>query len=154
MTTAIPATTVRRTTYRTPHTARRVQAARHHGRPERWRVSYLPDQLLGPADTQLALALAELLADGAPPLGTDRRRRIEVLASRLDLTVDRAADLIATPPHALDRRFHTMTISCWCRPRHASAWFIRHNDPAGEPVFAATDADPVDADGFLLEDHR
>lgn len=142
------------TAYRTPHTARRVQAARHRGRPERWRVSWLPDQLLSPAEVQLALALAELLFDGAPPLGSSRRRRLEVLASHLDLTVDRAAELVAAEPHRLDRRLHTMSIGCWCQPKPTLDGG-KHFEPCGrEPVFAATDADPVDADGYLLEDHR
>mgnify|MGYP001560163242 FL=1 len=157
MTQIAPATkpvTGLRTAYRTPHTARRIQAARYPGDPERWRVSFLPDQLVTAADAHLALGLAELLFDGAPPLGSGRRRRLEVLASGLDLTIDRAAELVATPPHKLDRRFHEMSLGCWCRPRYASAWFVRHNDPAGEPVFAATDQDPIDSDGYATADHR
>ncbi|ANN16277.1 hypothetical protein SD37_11875 [Amycolatopsis orientalis] len=142
-----------RTAYRTPHTARRVQAARYPGDPERWRVSWLPDQLVTAADARLALGLAELLFDGPPPLGTGRRHRIEVLASGLDLTVDQAADLVARPPHVLDRRFHTMSTACWCRPRLSFDRTV-HIDPVGEPVFAATDQDPIDADGHALEDHR
>ncbi|MFD5244977.1 hypothetical protein ACFWIW_10560 [Amycolatopsis sp. NPDC058340] len=154
MTTASAPATDRRTAYRTPHTARRVQAARYPGDPERWRVSWLPGQLLSKADTNLALALAELLFDGAPPLGSGRRRRLEILASGLDLTVDRAAELIATPPHRLDRRFHTMSLGCWCQPRPTIDG-ARHVEPGGrEPIFAATDADPITADGQLLEDHR
>lgn len=142
-----------RTAYRTPHTARRVQAARYPGDPERWRVSFLPDQLLTAADARLALGLAELLFDGAPPLDTDRRRRLEILASQLDLTVDRAADLVAVAPHLLDRRFHVMSLGCWCQPRPTIDG-AKHVDPVGEPVFAATDDDPVDADGYALEVHQ
>lgn len=151
--TAKPAT-AHRTAYRTPHTARRIQAARYPGDPERWRVSWLPDELLTRADANLALGLAEALFDGTPRFGSRGWQLLEQLASRLDLTAERAIDLIAEPPHLLDRRFHLMTIECWCRPRYASAWFVRHTDPAGEPVFAATDSDPITDDGQLYEDHR
>lgn len=142
-----------RTAYRTPHTARRVQASRYPGDPERWRVSFLPEALFTRAEAGLALGLAELLFDCAPPLGSRRRRRIEVLASGLNLTIDRAVDLIATPPHQLDRRFHTMSTACWCQPRLSFDRTV-HVDPVGEPVFAATDQDPVTADGHAYEDHR
>ncbi|MFI6304252.1 hypothetical protein ACIBCH_20470 [Amycolatopsis thailandensis] len=151
--TTAPATD-RRTAYRTPHTARRVQAARYPGDPGRWRVSFLPDELLTKAETDLALALAEQLFDGAPPLHSGHRRRLEVLASQLDLTLDRAADLIAAEPHRLDRRFHTMSLDCWCQPRPTLDGG-KHFEPGGrEPMFAATDADPVLLDGSTTEDHR
>ena len=153
MTTATTPATGRRTTYRTPHTARRIQAARYPGGPERWRVSYLPEQLFTASEANTALVLAEVLFDGAPRLGTERRRRVEVLASTLDLTVDRAADLVATPPHELDRRFHTMSLSCWCQPRQTLDGAVRP-DPLGEPIFAATDQDPVTRRGFCYELHR
>lgn len=150
MTTALAPATTRRT----PHTARRIQAARYPGDPERWRVSWLPDELLTHADADLALKLAEALFDGAPPLHSGRRHRLEVLASHLDLTVDRAADLIAAEPHRLDRRFHVLSLNCWCQPRPTIDG-ARHVEPAGrEPVFAATDSDPITDDGQLLEDHR
>ncbi|HET6286375.1 MAG TPA: hypothetical protein VFG15_06455 [Amycolatopsis sp.] len=148
------ASLTRRTAPRTPHTVRRVQAARYPGDPERWRVSFLPDQLITAAEARLALGLAELLFDGAPPLGSGRRHRLEVLASTLDLTLDRAAELIAAEPHRLDRRFHTMSLGCWCQPRPTLDGG-KHFEPDGrEPIFAATDSDPVDSDGQLLEDHR
>lgn len=148
-----PAITPRRTAYRTPHTARRVQAARYPGVPERWRVSWLPDELLSRAEARLALALAEALFDGAPRFGGRGWRLLEQLASEFDLTAGRAIDLIAEPPHLLERRFHVMSLGCWCRPRPTLDG-ARHVEPGGrEPVFAATDNDPI-ADDELIGDHR
>lgn len=44
---------------------------------------------------------------------------------------------------------HTLTPGCWCDP--ASALDGHINEDGSAPEFAATDQDPVDADGFLVE---
>lgn len=45
---------------------------------------------------------------------------------------------------------HILATSCWCDPATALDGHV--NEDGTEPEFAATDSDPVDADGFLLEE--
>ena len=44
---------------------------------------------------------------------------------------------------------HTLTASCWCSPATALEGHV--NEDGGESEFAATDQDPVDGDGYLIE---
>ncbi|HEY3510504.1 MAG TPA: hypothetical protein VGL36_15165 [Kribbella sp.] len=44
---------------------------------------------------------------------------------------------------------HTLTAGCWCEPVSALDGHV--NEDGSDPVFAATDLDPVDADGYLVE---
>ena len=47
---------------------------------------------------------------------------------------------------------HTLTESCWCQPLTA---LDGHVNEDGSPVeFAATDLDPVDRAGFIVETER
>lgn len=45
---------------------------------------------------------------------------------------------------------HTLTPGCWCQPLTALDGHV--NEDGTAPEFAATDQDPVDADGFLVEE--
>lgn len=122
------------TSDQTAHTARIVSLP---GQPERWRVSWLPDQLLRRNQAITAVLLAEFAKLG--PLA-------DTWAAELDLTAAEAIERINQPPHEL-RRFHVLAETCWCEPRTA---VDGHREPDGtEPVFAATDADPVDVHGYL-----
>jgi hypothetical protein len=46
-------------------------------------------------------------------------------------------------------QLHTLALSCWCQPADALDGHV--NEDGSQPEFAATDQDPVDADGFLVE---
>lgn len=128
------------TSDQTPHRARLVGNARRPGGPERWRVSWLPEVLLTRSQATTAILLAELAIAG--PLA-DR------WAAELGVTGAAAVVLINQPPHALDRRFHVLSTSCWCEPSTA---IDGHHEPDGsEPVFAATDNDPISPEGYLIE---
>lgn len=133
-------TDTRMTSDQTPHTARRVGRARTPDGPERWRVSWLPDVLLTRSQATTSILLAELAVTG--PLA-------DAWARQLGLTGAAALEAIQRPPHALDRRLHTLSTSCWCEPLTA---FDGHLEPDhSEPCFAATDSDPIDAAGRVLE---
>jgi hypothetical protein len=45
---------------------------------------------------------------------------------------------------------HTLTSACWCGPASALDGHVNEDGSAVE--FAATDLDPVDADGFVVEE--
>lgn len=47
-------------------------------------------------------------------------------------------------------QLHTLTTACWCEPLTALDGHI--NEDGSQPEFAATDQDPVDADGYLVEE--
>lgn len=51
---------------------------------------------------------------------------------------------VAEPVH-----LHTLTTGCWCDPESALDGHV--NEDGSAPEFAATDQDPVDADGYLIE---
>lgn len=128
------------TSDQTPHTARRVGHARRPGGPERWRVSWLPGTLLTRSQATTAILLAELAVDG--PLA-------DTWAAQLGVTGAAALEWIQQPPHALDRRLHVLSLSCWCEPLTA---FDGHLEPDhSEPCFAALDGDPIDPAGRVLE---
>lgn len=131
----------------TPHTARRVQLA-----PERWRASWLPARVLSRNQAITAITIAELATEGLTAGGlrpdSPAWPLINQLAAELDLTGIDAAWQVANPPHVLDRRLHTLTTSCWCEP--ATALDGHRESDGTEPEFAATDQDPVDADGYLI----
>lgn len=133
-------TDTRMTSDQTPHTARRVGAARCPGGPERWRVSWLPTTLLTRSQAVTAILLAELA--GLGPLA-------DSWADELGLAGAAAAALICKPPHALDRRLHTLSTSCWCEPPAALSGHIEGD--GSEPIFAASVDDPIGADGYPLE---
>lgn len=131
-------TETRMTSDQTPHTARRVGRARTPDGPERWRVSWLPDVLLTRSQATTSILLAELANAG--PL-------VDSWAAELGLTGADALERIGQPPHALDRRLHTLSTSCWCEPLTA---FDGHLEADGsEPLFAATDA--IDKGGRVLQ---
>jgi hypothetical protein len=131
----------------TPHTARRI-AVRPSAR-EYWRCSWLPDRSLDRNQAITAMTIAEHAIPGVS-LNGGHSVLLAGLAAELDLTWTAAARLIAQPPHVLDRRFHTLSTACWCQP--ATAWDGHRNGDGTETDFVATDADPIDADGYPLED--
>ena len=45
---------------------------------------------------------------------------------------------------------HTLATGCWCQPATALDGHV--NEDGTAPEFAATDQDPVDADGFVLDE--
>lgn len=132
----------------TPHTARRVQLA-----PERWRASWCPERTLTRNQAVTAMALAELVDPRLRAGGFDCTdviwRRIDQWAAELELTGPAAMIAIAERPHVLDRRLHVLSTSCWCEP--ATALDGHREQDGSDPAFAATEADPIDADGNLLE---
>ena len=132
----------------TPHTAWRI--AVRPGAREHWRVSWLPDRSLDRNDAITAMTIAELVRPGVAT--TDDFATIRALAAELDLGPIDASIRVLRPPHILDRRFHTLSTSCWCEPATA---FDGHRAEAGAPIdFEALAGDPLDADGFPLEAPR
>lgn len=130
----------------TPHTAKRI--AIRYGRREFWRASWCPAKSL---DRYQAFAAVEIARYARPgqTVTAEVAEALDVLAQTLGYTWRDAAELIAKPPHVLDCRFHTMTLSCWCEPATA---LDGHREPDGsDPAFAATGADPIAANGFLMD---
>ncbi|GAB3156146.1 hypothetical protein GCM10027258_62140 [Amycolatopsis stemonae] len=127
----------------TPHTARRI--AVRPGQREYWRSSWCPHLALDRNQAITAMTVAELLtppAVGHPGL-------LKALTDELGVTVEEAVAAVDAPPHVLDTRFHTLSLSCWCEPVSA---IDGHRNPDGsEPEFAASDTDTVDGAGRLLE---
>jgi len=120
----------------TDHTARRTHPA------GQWRVSWLPSRILTRNEAVTAMTIAEVVASRPAP---DNRiwSAVTEWAAELDLTAAEAKNL------AGGRRLHILSTGCWCAPATATEG---HAEPDGsDPVFAATDNDPVTEDGQLLE---
>lgn len=127
----------------TKHTARRI--AIRPGAREYWRSSWCPDRALDRNQAITAMTIAELAGDDRRPRGL-----LEELVLELDITVGEALAAVAAPPHVLDTRFHTLSLSCWCEP--CTAIDGHRNLDGTEPTFVATDHDPISACGFLLDE--
>lgn len=120
----------------TDHTARRTHPA------GQWRVSWLPSRILTRNEAATAMTIAEVVASRPAP-GNRIWSALTAWAAELDLSTDEAATL------AGGRRLHILSTGCWCAPATATNG---HAEPDGsEVVFAATDADPIDERGELLE---
>jgi hypothetical protein len=90
-------------------------------------------------------------------LGTPDGRSVSIHAREVRTERDALRSLaspdnrdIATQPDEAPERLHTLTAGCWCEP--ASALDGHVNEDGSQPEFAATDHDPVDADGYLVEE--
>jgi len=120
----------------TDHTARRTQPT------GQWRVSWLPHRLLTRNEAATAMTIAEVIASRPAP-HNHIWHAVKAWAAELDLSADEAKTL------AGGRRLHILSTGCWCAPATATDG---HGEPDGsDPVFAATDNDPISADGELLE---
>lgn len=120
----------------TDHTARRTHPT------DQWRVSWLPHRLLTRSEAATAMTIAEVIASRPAP---ENRiwYAVTAWAAELDLTADDAKTL------AGGSRVHILSTGCWCAPATATDG---HAEPDGsDPVFAATDNDPISANGQLLE---
>jgi len=123
----------------TDHTARRTHPT------GQWRVSWLPHRLLTRNEAVTAMTIAEVVASRPAP---ENRiwSAVAAWAAELDLSTTEAKTL------AGDRRLHILSTGCWCEPATA---IDGHAEPDGsDPVFVATDTDPVTVDGELLEVYR
>jgi len=119
----------------TDHTARRTHPT------GQWRVSWLPRRLLTRNEAVTAMTIAEVIASRPAP---DSRiwSAVKAWAAELDLSTDEVAAL------AGGRRLHILSTGCWCAPDAAADG---HAEPDGsDPVFAATDNDPISSGGELL----
>lgn len=120
----------------TDHTARRTHPT------GQWRVSWLPHRLLTRNEAITAMTIAEVVASRPAP-GNRIWFAVKSWAAELDLTTTEAKTL------AGGRRLHILSTGCWCAP---ATDVDGHAEPDGsDPVFAATDADPIDDRGELLE---
>ena len=119
----------------TDHTARRTHPT------GQWRVSWLPRRLLTRNEAVTAMTIAEVVAS-RPARGNRIWSAVATMAAELDLTTDEARTL------AGGRRLHILSTGCWCAPDAAADG---HAEPDGsDPVFAATDNDPISSGGELL----
>ena len=88
------------------------------------------------------MTIAEVIASRPAP---DNRiwSAVKSWAAELDLDTAEAKSL------AGGQRLHILSTGCWCAPTTAAEG---HAEPDGsDPAFAATDNDPISADGELLE---
>lgn len=141
----------------------RLRGEKHHHANDVQRLR----ELLGRVGAELNEARAALeqeKRDGAwvrdrirRSLGTPDGRAVSIHAREVRTERD-ALRLLASPdkrgtatrPDEAPERLHTLTAGCWCEP--ASALDGHVNEDGSQPEFAATDHDPVDADGFLIEE--